>query len=69
MPEMDAHMIRTVAGLIRGRIEMLPQDPSAGGMERLGAQGALTGLAKDLEVTANFAKPRRSRSAVGSRSK
>ena len=69
MPEMDAHTIRTVAGLIRGRIERLPQDTSLDGMERLGAHRVLTQIAKDLEVSADFAKPRRSRSAAGSRLK
>ena len=69
MPEMDAHTIRTVAGLIRGRIERLPQDTSLDGMERLGAHGALTQLAKDLDVAARFAKPRRTRNAEGSRLK
>jgi hypothetical protein len=66
MAEMDAHTIRTVAGLIRGRIARLPQDPSLDGMERLGAHGALTQLAKDLDVAAKFAGPRRSRRVAGS---
>ena len=69
MPEMDAHTIRTVAGLVRGRIERLPLDTSLDGMERLGAHGALTQLVKDLDVAAKFAEPRRSRSAVGARLK
>lgn len=69
MPEMDAHTIRTVAGLVRGRIARLPQDTSLDGMERMGAHGALTQLAKDLDVAADFAKAQRSRSAVGSRQK
>lgn len=69
MPEMDTHTIRTVVGLVRGRIERLPLDTSLDGMERLGAHGALTQLAKDLDVAAKYAGPRRSRSATGSRLK
>ena len=69
MPEMDVHTIRTVAGLVRGRIARLPQETSLDGMERLGAHEALTQLARDLDVAADFAKPRRSQSAVGSRQK
>ena len=69
MPEMDAHTLRSIAELVRGRIERLPQNTSLDGMERLGAHGALTQLAKDLEVSADFARPRRTRNAEGSRLK
>jgi hypothetical protein len=69
MPEIDAYTLRTVAELIRGRIARLPQNDAQDGMERLGAHRALTQIAKDLEVSADFAKPRRTRSPAGSRHK
>lgn len=57
MPEMDAHTMKAVADLVRGRIARLPQNAGLDGMERLGAHRVLTQLAKDLDASAEFVRP------------
>lgn len=62
MAEIDPHTLRVAAGLIRSRIKRLDMDGRMDGLQRLGAKGALSQLAVDLEVSADHvAKPARSR--------